>query len=115
MKNLFISINFEGGDQSTYNGVVASIGKKSKTFNTGEPTVDWINMYKWALDKEFFTGVCSSSVDHFVMDGDKYKKVYIDHDNGNEFTNSDDKPLYIVNSDIECFEDQLAYYKKHNK
>lgn len=113
MKNLFISINFMDGDISSYKGVSASIGKEKRVFNSGDVTVDWINMYKWAGQIDYVFGLCSSSVDHFVTDSDgKFKRIYIDHNNNNEFVDNEENGLlYIVNRNINSFDDHLKYYK----
>lgn len=112
MDNAVIGINFKDGDISSYKGVHVFSNTVDKIFNTGDITIDWINMYKFISDKSFDHIACSSSVDHFVRDSNgKFKRLYIDHDDNNKIVIDENCLMYIVKASIKSFEQHLKYYK----
>jgi len=113
----FLSIDFEEGDQSSYKGIDIRIGNKRKRFDSGNITVDFINYIKWAPDGVSFA--CSSSWDHFFMDGDQIVPLHIDHENGNKIVTDiydprmDHSMEYPVPAHVTNFEELRAYYRTH--
>ena len=76
-----ISILYNDVDQDTYRGIEVRIGESKTVFNTGDPVKDWESAAKFC-DVEQREGraeaiMLSSSCDHFVMDGDKYKYIEV--------------------------------------
>jgi len=89
-------IKYSEPDQDSYAGVILSwkkaggkeSGRKKKIFNTGFPPLDLISAHNYMVKElgaeNIFTACWSSSVDHFVMDGDKYE-WYTDEEDGGEW------------------------------
>ena len=75
------SIIYTEPDQTTYNGVKIEYGDNSiKVFNSGNFIKDWYLSIKFKMKElidcePFF--ISSSSVDHFIMDGELYESVRI--------------------------------------
>ena len=90
------AIKYEEPDQDTYAGVILSwknaggkeSGRKKKVFNCGFPPLDLIDAHNYMVKDlgadNILTACWSSSVDHFVMDGDKYE-WYTDEEDGGEW------------------------------
>jgi hypothetical protein len=95
----FTTIHYEGGNYHDDDGnlVECSIDYKSvevfygeeeesKIFNSGNFVKDWFDAMKFKVlelrGKEYGFG-CSSSVDHFIMDGAPYDSAYL-KDKGND-------------------------------
>lgn len=105
------NIDYIDGDQSTYKGMdltITSFGSDEKEkfrFETGHPSVDYINMYKkiWEYNN-VVSIVGSSSMDHFTMDGNDYKYLILNH-NWEQ----------IVPSHINTLHEMIDHYKKFNK
>lgn len=83
----FIYIDYEDGDQSTYKSVELSYEDGEKhSFNTGDLTKDWYNAIKLLITGEKSErGMLSSSVDHFIMDGDNYKLAWLTYPEPDQF------------------------------
>jgi hypothetical protein len=109
MTNIFVTIDYDDGNGSSYRAVEIRYKNKKYRFDSGDVTVDWIDMIKWVSDKDFEFANFSSSVDHFVFDSKDNKWLCIDHDNGNIV--SENGLQYIVNKEINNFEEHYAYYK----
>ena len=76
--NFHIAINYDEGDQSTYRGVVLTLpGGREFTFYTRAPDVAYQRAHQIAYAAQIkhpgARALLSSSVDHFVMDGDRYR------------------------------------------
>jgi len=105
---MFMSVDFKDGDQSSYKGFVVEdtyklVDGKKHRFDTGDPIIDRINVFKF-YDENFTESVpCmnSSSYDHFFMDGDKWvaKTWY-----GLE---------YVITKNIKTFKQLKQYYLEH--
>ena len=66
-----IGIIYDDSDPISYKGVDLHIGEERETFYSGDPTVDYLTA---GFVAHYRAGpaahiMCSSSVDHFVMDG----------------------------------------------
>ena len=109
MNNIFINIDYDDENQSSYNGIIASYKDEKVVFNTNDPTIDYIDMLKWAAEKNFEFITFSSSVDHFMMDGNDNKFI----SDFSELSIKEIKRLskYIANKDINSFDDHLNYYR----
>ena len=101
----FLTIKYDDGDQSTYKSVDVSnsLSGEKKSFNLGDPCVDWIDAWKFIGEHENIIAVTSSStVDHFTFDGDGYKwKVFI----------GDWEQIVPIH--IETFEECQAFYRAY--
>lgn len=77
--------------------------------------VDWIDALKYVDDESI---ICSSSVDHFLMDGKRYVMRMIKEDNGYRFATEDeiDKNRYdfkiMISSRMKSFNALQKYYKR---
>jgi len=74
------SIQYEEPDQDTYESVSVAFGQdKKKSFQTGDFVKDWYFKTKFILQElqDIEPLMNSSSVDHFIMDGDKYDSAYL--------------------------------------
>ncbi len=72
-----LNIDYDGFSQASYKRVQLKVGKKTYNFDTGDPVVDFKAANSKA-DELVNSGkveivMCSSSLDHFTMDGDKYR------------------------------------------
>lgn len=115
---LFLNIDYDDGDQSTYRAMEVHVtvhnAKNAKNrkdtvkvfkFNSGDPAVDYINAIKKMAEypsTRIISKMFSSSVDHFVMDGDKYKWA--------EFAKGLNQ---IVPKHIQNLEEMQEYYKQN--
>jgi len=82
----FVSINYTEPNQNEYYSVNVSSRKPkvTKKFDSGNFVKDWWDAMKYLiieLEWEYPTSF-SSSVDHFMMDGDKYDSMYLVEKNG---------------------------------
>ena len=116
----FLNVDYEDGEQSTYKALEVSVdGGEDKIFDSGDITIDYIDYIHWIA--EGCTVAYSSSWDHFFMDGDKYKTLYVDHSNDenkvitkfNTLSISDINRLmqYPVTKNITTFEQLRKYYR----
>ena len=92
----FITINYDDGDGSTYESVEIHYGdNEKKIFASGNFVKDWWDMRKFMiqnlLDSEYAFS-CSSSVDHFIMDGAPYDSAYLK-------TNDEGKPYFAYGNE----------------
>ena len=76
----FTTINYEEGNQDSYESVeIHDFNDNIKIFDGGDFVKDWWDLMKYLIteltDEPFHT--CSSSVDHFHMDGDNYDSMYL--------------------------------------
>ena len=86
----FISIDYnDGGNPLNYKGVKFSFGKnKKRSFNSGNFEKDWFDLKKFIIFENISMVElisCSSSVDHFIMDGAPYDSAYLHHLKDDEF------------------------------
>ena len=77
----FVSIDYDEPNQKKYRSVDVSSRKDGKTvkFDSGNFVKDWWDAMKYLiidLDWEYPTSF-SSSVNHFIMDGDNYDSMYL--------------------------------------
>lgn len=74
LNRAWMTIDYDEGDQSTYKAVTVKIrdGKEVR-FSTGDPVADWKSALRHAADESVDMVLFSSSVDHFVMDGDGFQ------------------------------------------
>lgn len=73
---MVISIKYNEPNVNEYKGV--QIGDKD--FNSGDFVKDWYDMRKYLIhltDDEWEPIMCSSSVDHFFMDGAEFDSAYL--------------------------------------
>ena len=84
MLQVMYGIDYTEPNQDSYRGVVLSWKKagglenrKKKIFNCGFPPLDLVDAHNFMIKElgaeNILTCSWSSSVDHFVMDGNKYK------------------------------------------
>lgn len=119
----FLQVVYEDGNQSTYKGLEISTGSTPlKFFNYGNITIDYIDFILWWSheQEEIISVVSGSSMDHFFMDGEEYKRLIIDHNNNNAIvTDTSKMPFnelnklitYPVHRNIETFEELKIYYR----
>lgn len=95
----------EGGNPIDYKSVEVyySYSNKLKSFNTGDFVKDWYNAIKYYiknLNEEHF--ICSSTIDHFFMDGADYDSAFLHIEN--------DLPIlkYIDKNDKEWYNSQVV-------
>jgi len=83
-----IGITYKEPDQSTYKSVdVCPYGKsRYKRFKSGDFIKDWWFMNKYLVDvlhsEPFYAH--SSSLDHFICDGEAYESAYLRYDESGE-------------------------------
>ena len=75
------TINYEEPNQNKYYGIEVHYGNNEiKVFNSGDFVKDWAQSMKFKInelsDKEAFF-IHSSSVNHFIMDGNRYEPCYL--------------------------------------
>lgn len=85
MKQITLNIDYDEPNQNSYRGFVISViniehpkrKRKEYRFNTGFPPIDLIEAHNFLITDigadNILTNQWGSSVDHFVMDGDKYE------------------------------------------
>lgn len=83
------SINYDEPNQDLYVSVDISLmrDKQKKTFNSGDFVKDWYDCTKYIITELSELNeplMNSSSVDHFIMDGDKYESSYLLFDENGE-------------------------------
>jgi hypothetical protein len=90
-------------------------------FDSGDPVVDYIDFLFWydSQDDVFMVGY-SSDWDHFFMDTEKWRQIYVDHEqdgspviknfNNLSLMNLDKLSKYVVNKDISTFQELKDYY-----
>lgn len=91
-KSGFLTVDYDDSNQSSYVALILYYGdKKEMRFDTGDPLIDWYDYCKFIFDGEAsekygMSGVsCSSSVDHWFMDGDEYVEKYLKLDDNDEY------------------------------
>lgn len=127
-KRGFISVDYDEGDQSTYRGLDLSVRENEKDkeevkFNTGNITIDYIDMTKYIDENNIEYVVFSSSWDHIFMDGDEMTTLSVREDgtivtDAKELIYDDSDIMYypIYKKDnIDTFEDLRKYYKDYKK
>lgn len=85
----FVSISYEEPNQDKYESVNVSQRFKDETkkFNSGNFVKDWWDAMKYLIMELQWDSPTSfsSSVNHFIMDGDEYDSMYlVNGDNGHE-------------------------------
>lgn len=130
----FMSIDYEDGDASTFNGIEISYGSKNKNFNSGDPLIDWYDYCKFiyegsALDDGIGSIAHSSSVDHWFMDTDEYVEKFlkfVEEKHHYEFMTKDElskltlsdmkgKLRCVIHKDMKSFQELKNYYKTNKK
>lgn len=98
----FTTILYEEPNQDTYEGVeiIYGSGKEiSKIFNSGNFVKDWYDRTKFiSLSEETKNEpfwLASSSVDHFIMDGDKYISCRLIHYSEDDYELIDNEKYFI--------------------
>lgn len=117
----FLYIDYQDGDQSTYKGIeVCTDNNMLKRFDYGNIMIDFIDYMHWVIEQEELTSVVySSSFDHFLIDGDQYTSLIINHDTNEVASNTDKMSFselnklvtYPVHINIETFEELKIYYR----
>lgn len=109
----FISVDYDETNQESYRGINLTLtdlntGEEEELkFNTGDISIDYIDMYVHLTNDEKYelvVGTSSSSLNHFTMDGDKYKWAVL---TGNW--------EQIVPVEINTVDEMRAYYKEKKK
>lgn len=75
-----IHINYEEGNQKEYHSVSLSMGDGGEiTFDSGDFVKDWFNLIKKISTDEKIESpiIYSSSVNHFISDGDAYQSAHL--------------------------------------
>ena len=117
-----LNIDYEDGVQSTYKGIELSEGNKTLCrFDSGDIVIDYIDYLFWAAEQAVSHISYLSSWDHFFMDDDDYRIMYVDHSTaGNSVvTNFEHHPImyidkltkYPVPKHITTFEQLKTYYR----
>jgi hypothetical protein len=106
-KTAFTSIDYDEPDPFTYRAVIVTIrtyeGKKrpkekKHKFATGNVVNDFINAHNFLVKQKNLHHSCfSSSVDHFIMDGDNY--VWTEDENEQEYI-IDRKKFTLIKGNI---------------
>lgn len=129
----FMTIYYEDGNASNYNGIEISYGSKNKIFNSGDPLIDWYDYCKFiyeggALEDGIGSIGCSSSIDHWFMDTDEYIEKYLKLVDGThyEFMTKEDldklsiselkrKLRCVIHKDMKSFQELKDYYHLNKK
>jgi hypothetical protein len=79
-----VEINYDEGNKKKLGYKSVSISydnlKKEKVFDSGNFVKDWFDYIKWVIQNGINKNepvVCSSSVDHFIMDGAPYDSAFL--------------------------------------
>lgn len=77
-----VSIRYKEFDQSTYKAVILDYSEGEKIFNSGNFVKDWYDYLTFLLMEVFdkqneIYAIHTSSVDHFIMDGDLYESAWV--------------------------------------
>ncbi len=129
MSILFCSVNYNDGCKGLESIQLENAfdgDKVIKTFNTGDPLIDWYEYYRWIYNDglgKYIMINYSSSVDHWFMDNDEYKEQYftmdddgvvhfVDHSNLslNELNNT---PKCVIKKGMTTFKELKDYYKDY--
>ena len=109
-----LSIDYlDDGDQNNQREIIK--------FDSGDPVIDYIDFMFWMADQDdVFMVSYSSDWDHFFMDTNKWRQIYVDHTNDENkvVTNFDNISIpdidklskYVVNKDIKTFGELKEYY-----
>lgn len=105
-----ISVHYDEDDQSTYKGVEISYQnlQNHEKFESGNFVVDWFMLIRFIAnsDIEAVENISySSSVDHFIMDGDRYKPAYL-------IIKENQKPLLSYNKND--YKIGIEFFTDHN-
>jgi hypothetical protein len=78
----FLSANYEEPNSDlTFKELTLRLEDETVSFNTGDPIVDFYLYRKWTAEnheaKQISMITCSSSVDHFFMDSEKYHEKVV--------------------------------------
>lgn len=118
----FLNVEYEdGGKSDTYTGLKISKGDVVKMFDSGDPIVDYIDLYREMVNCHI---LCSSSFDHFFMDQRRYVERYLKEIDGEyEFMSRDEVntlswnelkscPTIIATSRMKTFKAVKRHYRK---
>jgi len=129
----FLTIDYDDSTQSSYKAIILKYGdKKEIRFDTGDPLIDWYDYCKFMFDGEasekynIGSVICSSSIDHWFMDGDEYVEKYISLKDDGTYDFITDKELNllslsdlyhfkrcVIHKDMKSFQELKDYYKKN--
>lgn len=112
----FTTINYEEPNPETYKSVeVHSFNDAIKIFDSGDFVKDWWDATKFILtelqDDPFHS--CSSSLNHFIMDGAQFDSMYLDFEDGNPFLTSeyiDGVEFFVNKSETPTWEELKNQY-----
>ena len=97
----FLTVDYDNSKQLSYVALILYYGdKKEIRFDTGNPLIDWYEYCKFVFDGEasekYNIGSigCSSSIDHWFMDGDEYLEKYLKLNDNNEYEFMTSDELY---------------------
>ncbi len=129
MTILFCSINYNDGSkglesiqlEDTFND-----NKIIKSFNTGDPLIDWYEYYRWIYNDglgKYIMITYSSSIDHWFMDNGEYIEQYFTMDDDGEvhfvdhkdlsFKELDTTPKCVIRKGMTTFKELKDYYKDY--
>ena len=90
----FITIDYTINDDIIlYKSVKITVGEETIEFNSGDFVKDWFNSKKFFIlnmGNDFHLS-CSSTVNHFIMDGAKFDSAYLHIENGKPILKYPDK------------------------
>lgn len=128
----YLTIDYDEPDQSTYRSIELTNTETDELikFDTGDFIIDFI-MFKLYTQSSAKTTIysigCSSSYDHFFMDGENYKDQYIQfNEDGTSgvFISTEeilklpqkewDKnfEVYVINKTMKSYDDFINYWKE---
>ena len=118
MRTIVLRLDYDDENQSSYERLVISLNDENTTFNTGDIVIDFIDMLHWISDTDFDMMLCSSSWDHFFMDGDDITTMYVDHSDEenpkvvlpSEIIDMDEVMEYPIHTFIKTMDDLKKYY-----
>lgn len=112
------SINYNGPGQEGYESVTVG----NKIFNSGNIIVDWFNSMKYIStipDDEYEIQMFSSSVDHFIMDGNDYNTAYLKQTDNEVFEliheHVDRGIMFFVPNGVKWAWEELKTYVKNKE
>ena len=125
----FITVDYDGERQSSFQSITVTRKRcdkyleKDLVFSSIDPLVAWYNFYKWLytdfyVNNQIFSISCSSSVDHWFIDGDKYLEKHFDPKTleiVEEKIEDETYPCCIVTEDIKNYSELKAYVESKKK
>lgn len=121
----FLHVDYDERNQESYRGLDLVINDKAFKFDTGNIIVDWVehilHIIKTIPKEEILQLNYSSTVDHFIMDGDLFELVVFKDDGSIEDPEKinelhhEGEPLYVINDKIKTFHELKKYYEEKKK